>query len=918
MAGGIIGSLMYAVGFKFNSGGLDEADSKVKKLTKGVIGLGSLAGTAMIGIGTAALNAASDFENAMSHVQLTTGQTTDQMEATREIAKNLYNQNFGEDWADLGGSISAVAKATGLTGTALENASREAMLYADKFDGDVTESIAGVSVAMNNFGVTSTEAFNLLTQGQTRGVDTQGDMLDSMNEYSQAFASMGFTMEDTMGYFDNGMKAGARSTDLLGDAMNEFSILSIEAGGTAEESFQSLGLDATKMMKTFSGGGPAAKAAFKDIVSMISDIEDPVQQNTIGVGLFGTMFEELGVKAFSALDDVNTSFDQSKDSAANLFNSFTSIGDSFQYFKRHVETGILIPIGQKLLPYLNMFGSWISGHQPQIEAFGNAIGNGLGVAIEKVSGWVQQAVPYLQQFGSQAQEAFGMLVEKGKELWTAIQPVVVLIGETLVGAAVALWPHIQTIATQIYEVSKAFTEWDGFVPLVSGITAAFVTYKSVIIVSTIKTKALAAASKIAAAATKVWTGIQAAWNAVMTLNPIGIVIAALVGLGVALVVAYKRSDKFRAFIDKMWSGIKTATMATLNFFKVTVPKVFVTAFNAVTGFLKKWGFVLLTIIGGPLGLVVGLVIRHWDKVKTTTVVVFSSVWNWLKNVWNGIKTTVSVAARSVWSAVTTAWGKVSETTRAIFTTIWNKVKSVWTGITGTVAGAVSNVWGEVKGAWNNVFSTTNSLMTQVWNKITGIWNQIVSGVKTAGTNLWTAVSDMWGNVTGFFDGINLFTVGENIIQGLIDGISSMAETLKTTMADIGNGIADKVREVLGIHSPSRVMMEVGLYTGEGLINGLEDITSKVGLASGTMANEVTNNNPNSDISEYSRYTPETEPARTTNNTSKAEFNPVINITLPGNTDVKTIASLRAAIREELQDIFDSASRIMGVEFSGAD
>lgn len=496
MAGGIIGSLMYAVGFKFNSKGIDDADSKVGRLTKGVVGLGAAGGAALVGIGAGALSAASNFESAMSKVQLTTGQTTDQMEATRGIAMNLYNDNFGENWDDLGSKISDVAKATGLTGGALETASREAMLYSDKFDGDVNESIAGVSVAMKNFGVTSTEAFNLLTQGQTNGTNTQGDMLDSINEYSQAFASMGFTMEDTMGYLTNGLAAGARNTDLLGDAMNEFSILSIEAGGTAEASFQALGLDANKMMQTFSKGGPAAKQSFRDIVSMISDIEDPVQQNTIGVGLFGTMFEELGVKAFSALDDVNTSFDQNKDSAANLFNSFTSIGDSFQYFKRHIETGILIPIGQKLLPYLNMFGSWISSHQSKIAAFGDMVGSGLGAAIEHVSGWVQAAIPYLQQFGIQAGAAFGQLVDKGKELWSSLQPIVVTIGQGLLGAARELWPEIQNIAGKMYEVGSAIVEWSGFLPIVSGIAAAFLTYKTIMFGVATATKAVTLAQKL--------------------------------------------------------------------------------------------------------------------------------------------------------------------------------------------------------------------------------------------------------------------------------------------------------------------------------------------------------------------------------------------------------------------------------------
>jgi len=85
MAGGIIGSLMYAVGFKFNSKSLNDADKKVGKLTKGVIGLGAAAGTAMVGISALGIKAASNFETAMKQVQGSVGATAKQMEATREI-----------------------------------------------------------------------------------------------------------------------------------------------------------------------------------------------------------------------------------------------------------------------------------------------------------------------------------------------------------------------------------------------------------------------------------------------------------------------------------------------------------------------------------------------------------------------------------------------------------------------------------------------------------------------------------------------------------------------------------------------------------------------------------------------------------------------------------------------------------------
>lgn len=87
MAGGIIGSLMYSVGFKFNSKGLNDADKKVGKLTKTVVGLGAAAGVAMVGIAAAGIKATSNFETAMKQVEGATGATAEQMEATRGLLR---------------------------------------------------------------------------------------------------------------------------------------------------------------------------------------------------------------------------------------------------------------------------------------------------------------------------------------------------------------------------------------------------------------------------------------------------------------------------------------------------------------------------------------------------------------------------------------------------------------------------------------------------------------------------------------------------------------------------------------------------------------------------------------------------------------------------------------------------------------
>lgn len=848
MAGGIIGSLMYSVGFKFNSKGLNDADKKVNGLTGAVTKLGLAAGVAMVAIGTAAagvvaagVKAASEYESAMGKVQQATGATAAQMEATRGIAKNLYVQNLGEDWQDLGNGIASVQQITGQTGEALENTTKNAFLLKEAFGVEINESARAAKTMIENFGISSEQAFNLMAQGTQKGLDFSGELIDTINEYSSQFKSVGFTANEMFDTLAAGSAKGAFNLDKVADAVKEFSIRSIDGSKNSVEAFQMLGLNADQMMQTFAAGGPKARQAFTQITQMIGDIADPVAQNTVAVNLFGTQFEDLKKDVITAMGYVDSQFDMTKDSMGELNKiKFNKPGEAFKMFGRSIEVGILIPIGQKLLPYLTAFGQWLSDHKSQIEAVGNAIGDGLGLAISKVSSWIQAAIPYLQQFGGQAVEAFGYLVEKGKQLWNALQPVAVVIGEQLVTAAVELWPNIQNIGSSIADVAATFYQWEGFLPVVAGLTTAIVTYKTIV-------GGVAAATRIASAVTKTWTAVQTAFNLVMSLNPVTLVITALVGLGVALVVAYKKSDKFRAFVNGMWAGIKTATMATLNFFKITVPKWFAEAFNAVTAFLQKWGIVLLRVIGGPLFLLGELIFRNWDNIKGTTVSIFTGIWNWLT--------------------------------------------SVWSGISGTVGGFATGIWNAITGAWNNIKTSISTAMDEVKATMTNAWDSIVGAVSGVGEGIKSTLGGAWDGVkTTFAAAINWIIGKFNAMIGSLNSIS-----IKNPF----NG-----EEIAGVNIPLIPTVD-GSHR-----NGLANVPFDGYIAELHKGERVLT------ADENQAYTPESAPARSGGGQKGSFTAPTINITVQGNADEKSISSIREVVRRELQDMIESAARIMGVDAVG--
>lgn len=79
------------------------------------------------------------------------------------------------------------------------------------------------------------------------------------------------------------------------------------------------------------------------------------------------------------------------------------------------------------------------------------------------------------------------------------------------------------------------------------------------------------------------------------------------------------------------------------------------------------------------------------------------------------------------------------------------------------------------------------------------------------------VSSIWDTIVS----IDWLELGRNIIQGIIDGIKSLMETLWDTVKNLAHSAVDMVKNALGIHSPSRVMRdEVGKYIPLGLAAGI--------------------------------------------------------------------------------------------------
>jgi len=137
--------------------------------------------------------------------------------------------------------------------------------------------------------------------------------------------------------------------------------------------------------------------------------------------------------------------------------------------------------------------------------------------------------------------------------------------------------------------------------------------------------------------------------------------------------------------------------------------------------------------------------------------------------------------------------------------------------------------------WDTIMASGKKLGESIGKAFKGM----VESAKKFMGNLLDDVKRIWGNVMDFFEGIDLKQIGKDIIQGLINGITSMANKVKESARNIANGIGEKIKSILKLGSPSRLMIGMGEDTGEGLAIGLLNKVSKVQDMSQRLGETVT-------------------------------------------------------------------------------
>ncbi|HEE5572059.1 phage tail tape measure protein [Acinetobacter baumannii] len=244
----------------------------------------------------------------------------------------------------------------------------------------------------------------------------------------------------------------------------------------------------------------------------------------------------------------------------------------------------------------------------------------------------------------------------------------------------------------------------------------------------------------------------------MRANPI---ILAVTLLATAAYFIYQNWAPIKSFFMDLWTGVKNAFNTGVSFIKGIIQSVDqVFADNPLLN-------LLFPLIGIPR-----LIIANWSGITGF----FSSVW-----------TSITTGVANVWNSIVSYLGPIGDWFAAKWENIKLVTSVVWSGIKSVVTTA-----------WDNLISAiTNSPLFQ----------RIVDG--------WTKIFDYLGSLKN-----KMLSIGKNIIDGLVNGIQSGFDSLKTIWAKINSYMPSFMKQKMDIHSPSRVMAGLGGHIVGGIGMGL--------------------------------------------------------------------------------------------------
>ena len=371
--------------------------------------------------------------------------------------------------------------------------------------------------------------------------------------------------------------------------------------------------------------------------------------------------------------------------------------------------------------------------------------NLLGIAFEGITGFIRDASESLSKFTS----------------WLKDSPLALDVLKSAVVGITSAWAGYKAVLAVIKGIE---TIRNATLAITNGLMLA----------QFVRTGALTTAEAANAAATMGASGAFGIFNAVLSANPIGLIVTAVAALTAGLVWFFTQTETgqkiWAAFVD--W--IKEAWQGIADFF------------------VGLWS----GISEGASNL--------WDGIVTTWNAYIES----LKVMWNGVVTFFSDLWESIKEAASVAWTAITMVVMAIVQPFIDGFLNVWNNISA----GLTQIWEGIKmifqGAWEFIKSIFLGAILIIIDLVTGNFNQLGADLSLIWEGIQNGISLMWEGIKTFFSGIVDAIVGygiavfenfSSVLSAIWEFIKSAAsatwEWIKSTVTSLITGLVQGAQNI---------------------------------------------------------------------------------------------------------------------------
>lgn len=152
------------------------------------------------------------------------------------------------------------------------------------------------------------------------------------------------------------------------------------------------------------------------------------------------------------------------------------------------------------------------------------------------------------------------------------------------------------------------------------------------------------------------------------------------------------------------------------------------------------------------------------------------------------------------------------------------LSTVITNVVAWVANMASNAVSAGSRFISGIADFLSALPGNIASWLSGVISTVVGWVSQFASNAASAASQFASNLIDGLASIpgKVTSIGSNIIQGMVNGVTSAAGSLIDSVKGAVDDAINAAKNLLGIHSPSRVFRKIGQYTMQGAALGVDD------------------------------------------------------------------------------------------------